>query len=57
MDEGGSYRQSGISVYRLRDTTLLHHVMIVVGLPYSFQGQMIFDEITGWSPLGRIYDH
>ena len=27
--------------------TLLHHGMIVVGLPYAFQGQMTFDEITG----------
>jgi NAD(P)H dehydrogenase (quinone) len=26
--------------------------MIVVGLPYSFQGQMTFDEITGCSPYG-----
>lgn len=33
-------------------TTLLHHGMIVVGLPYSFQGQMRIDEITGGSPYG-----
>ena len=26
--------------------------MIVVGLPYSFQGQMKLDEITGGSPYG-----
>jgi NAD(P)H dehydrogenase (quinone) len=32
--------------------TLLHHGMIVVGLPYSFQGQMRIDEITGGSPYG-----
>ena len=32
--------------------TLLHHGMIVVGLPYSFQGQMRSDEITGCSPYG-----
>jgi NAD(P)H dehydrogenase (quinone) len=32
--------------------TLLHHGMIVVGLPYSFQGQMRADEITGCSPYG-----
>ena len=32
--------------------TLLHHGMIVVGSPYSFQGQMTFDEITGCSPYG-----
>jgi NAD(P)H dehydrogenase (quinone) len=33
-------------------TTLLHHGMVVVGLPYSFQGQMRSDEITGGSPYG-----
>lgn len=32
--------------------TLLHHGMIVVGLPYSFAGQMRIDEITGGSPYG-----
>jgi NAD(P)H dehydrogenase (quinone) len=32
--------------------TLLHHGMIIVGLPYSFQGQMRIDEITGCSPYG-----
>ncbi|HSW38832.1 MAG TPA: NAD(P)H:quinone oxidoreductase, partial [Acidobacteriota bacterium] len=32
--------------------TLLHQGMIVVGLPYSFQGQMRIDEITGGSPYG-----
>jgi NAD(P)H dehydrogenase (quinone) len=32
--------------------TLLHHGMIVVGLPYTFQGQMQIDEITGGSPYG-----
>jgi len=32
--------------------TLLHHGMVVVGLPYSFQGQMRQDEITGGSPYG-----
>ncbi|MCX5916026.1 MAG: NAD(P)H:quinone oxidoreductase [Deltaproteobacteria bacterium] len=33
-------------------TTLLHQGMIVVGLPYSFQGQTRIDEITGGSPYG-----
>lgn len=32
--------------------SLLHLGMIVVGLPYSFQGQMRIDEITGGSPYG-----
>jgi NAD(P)H dehydrogenase (quinone) len=33
-------------------TTLLHHGMVVVGLPYSFTGQMRIDEVTGSSPYG-----
>jgi NAD(P)H dehydrogenase (quinone) len=33
-------------------TTLLHQGMIIVGLPYAFQGQMRIDEITGCSPYG-----
>ncbi len=33
-------------------TTLLHQGMVVVGLPYSAQGQMILSEITGGSPYG-----
>jgi len=33
-------------------TTLLHHGMIIVGLPYSFVGQSRMDEITGCSPYG-----
>lgn len=33
-------------------TTLLHLGMVIVGLPYSFQGQMRIDEITGGSPYG-----
>lgn len=32
--------------------TLLHHGMVLVGLPYSFKEQMILDEITGGSPYG-----
>ena len=32
--------------------TLLHHGMIIVGLPYAFQGQTRNDEITGGSPYG-----
>jgi NAD(P)H dehydrogenase (quinone) len=31
---------------------LLHQGMIIVGLPYSFQGQMTLDEISGCSPYG-----
>ncbi len=33
-------------------TNLLHFGLVVVGLPYSFQGQMRVDEITGGSPYG-----
>jgi NAD(P)H dehydrogenase (quinone) len=32
--------------------TLLHQGFVVVGLPYTFQGQMRVDEITGGSPYG-----
>ena len=32
--------------------TLLHHGMIIAGLPYTFEGQMRIDEITGGSPYG-----
>ena len=32
--------------------TLLHHGMIIVGLPYSEARQMTLDEITGGSPYG-----
>ena len=33
-------------------TTLLHHGMVLVGLPYVFQDQTRTDEITGGSPYG-----
>jgi NAD(P)H dehydrogenase (quinone) len=32
--------------------TLLHPGMVVAGLPYTFQGQMRSDEVTGGSPYG-----
>ena len=32
--------------------TLLHHGFVVVGLPYTFQGQMRIDEMSGGSPYG-----
>jgi NAD(P)H dehydrogenase (quinone) len=32
--------------------TLLHHGMIIAGLPYTFEGQSRLDEITGCSPYG-----
>jgi NAD(P)H dehydrogenase (quinone) len=33
-------------------TVLLHHGMVIVGLPYAYQGQMGHDEIRGGSPYG-----
>ncbi len=33
-------------------TTLMHHGMVLVGLPYSFAGQMRVDEVTGGAPYG-----
>jgi len=33
-------------------TNLLHFGMTIVGLPYSYQGQMTLDEIAGGSPYG-----
>ncbi|WP_374656497.1 NAD(P)H:quinone oxidoreductase [Phenylobacterium sp.] len=33
-------------------TQLLHHGMVVVGLPYAWAGQVKLDEITGGSPYG-----
>ena len=32
--------------------SLLHQGMIIVGLPYAFQGQMIITEVSGGSPYG-----
>lgn len=33
-------------------TTLLHQGMVIVGLPYTFKGQMTMDGISGCSPYG-----
>jgi len=33
-------------------TNLMHFGLVVVGLPYAWQGQMTLDEITGGSPYG-----
>ncbi|MCM2287831.1 MAG: NAD(P)H:quinone oxidoreductase [Sulfuritalea sp.] len=33
-------------------TNLMHFGMVIVGLPYSYQGQMTLDEIVGGSPYG-----
>ncbi len=33
-------------------TVLLHLGMVIVGLPYSFKGQMLMSEVTGTSPYG-----
>ena len=31
---------------------LMHQGMVIVGLPYSFQGQMTLDEVAGGTPYG-----
>jgi NAD(P)H dehydrogenase (quinone) len=33
-------------------TVLLHHGMVIVGLPYTFQGQMGVEEVMGGTPYG-----
>ena len=33
-------------------TVLLHLGMVIVGLPYTFKGQLRMDEVTGCSPYG-----
>ena len=33
-------------------TNLLHHGMVITGLPYAFQGQLKLDEVTGGTPYG-----
>ncbi len=33
-------------------TTLLHHGMIIIGLPYSFAGNASMEEISGGTPYG-----
>ena len=33
-------------------TVMLHHGMLIAGLPYSFQGQTTNEEITGGTPYG-----
>jgi len=33
-------------------TTLLHHGMVIVGLPYSFEGNTIMSEVSGGTPYG-----
>lgn len=33
-------------------TMLLHHGMVIVGLPYSFKGQMGVTEVSGGTPYG-----
>jgi NAD(P)H dehydrogenase (quinone) len=36
-------------------TSLFHHGMVVVGLPYAYQGQMGVDTLRGGSPYGATY--
>jgi NAD(P)H dehydrogenase (quinone) len=34
------------------NSMLMHHGMVIVGLPYSFKGQLTLDEVTGGTPYG-----
>ncbi|MGI4746526.1 MAG: NAD(P)H:quinone oxidoreductase [Janthinobacterium lividum] len=33
-------------------TNLMHHGLVITGLPYSFQGQLRLDEVSGGTPYG-----
>jgi NAD(P)H dehydrogenase (quinone) len=33
-------------------TNLLHHGMVITGLPYAFQGQLTLSEVSGGTPYG-----
>jgi len=33
-------------------TNLLHHGMVITGLPYAFRGQLTLDEVAGGTPYG-----
>ena len=33
-------------------TNLMHFGMVIVGLPYSYQGQLVLDEVHGGAPYG-----
>lgn len=55
----GSVMSSSATQHGGQETTLvagivnlLHFGMVIVGLPYSYGGQMTLDEITGGSPYG-----
>jgi NAD(P)H dehydrogenase (quinone) len=55
----GSVFASTATQHRVQETTitsfhatLLHHGMIIVGLPYSFAGQTKMHEVTGGTPYG-----
>lgn len=37
---------------RALQTELMHHGMVIVGLPYAWQGQMGHHEVTGGTPYG-----
>jgi len=38
-------------------TTLLHHGMIIVGVPYTDSGLVYMDDITGGTPYGCLHPH
>ncbi len=48
----GSQHGGQESTLLATQVTLLHLGMVIVGLPYSFKGQMRMDQITGGTPYG-----
>jgi NAD(P)H dehydrogenase (quinone) len=38
-------------------TNLMHLGMVIVGLPYSFRGLSMLDEVTGGTPLWGDHHH
>ena len=46
----GGHESTALSFH----TTLLHHGMVVVGLPYAEQRQMGLDEMKGGSPYDAL---
>ena len=49
---GDAARRAGDDDHVSFHTTLLHHGMVIVGVPYSCQELMNMNEITGGSPYG-----
>lgn len=48
----GSQHGGQETTIQLTHSVLLHLGMAIVGLPYTFKGQMLMSEVTGGSPYG-----